>query len=235
MIRPRAARIDLRANLHLSQWIGQTWLTLCLAVLAAAALHAGARAAEGAGMLPARDLALFSAMKSHLPAAKIQKLVWEGADVDGDGAPDFVNPTGQATRDHDAYGEGAFDASRDGGSRRHEGVDYDATPGQDVVAPISGFVSKIGYAYAGDIDLKFVEVTNPALGYIARVFYVDPSVEVGQAVRLGAVVGTAHSLQAKYPGGMTNHVHTELVGPGHRNLDATRLIVARLETETGGD
>jgi hypothetical protein len=78
-------------------------------------------------------------------------------------------------------------------------------------------------------------VTNPALGYVARVFYVDPSVEVGQAVRVGAVVGTAHSLQAKYPGGMTNHVHTELAGPDHRNLDATRVIVARLETETAGD
>lgn len=229
MIRTRAARFDLR------QWAAQTWFMLGLAMLAAAVLHAGARAAEGSGMLPRKELALFTGMKPHLPPARIQKLVWEGADVDGDGAPDFVNPTGKATREHDAYGEGEFGASRDGGVRRHEGVDYDATPGQAVVAPISGFVSKIGYAYAGDMDLKFVEVTNPALGYVARVFYVDPSVEVGQAVRLGAVVGRAHSLQAKYPGGMTNHVHTELAGPDHRNLDATRLIVARVETETAGD
>jgi murein DD-endopeptidase MepM/ murein hydrolase activator NlpD len=229
MIRTSAARFDLRS------WAIQTWLTLCLAVLAASALHAGARAAEGAGILPVKNLALFTATKSHLPPARIQKLVWEGADIDGDGAPDFANPTGQPMREHDAYGEGEFGASRDGGVRHHEGVDYDATPGQKVVAPISGFVSKIGYAYAGDMDLKFVEVTNPALGYVARVFYVDPSVEVGQPVRVGAVVGTAHSLQAKYPGGMTNHVHTELAGPDHHNLDATRMIVARLETQTAGD
>jgi hypothetical protein len=226
MIRTLAARFDLRL------WAVRTWLTLCLAVLAAAGLNAGARAAEVAGILPVKDLARFTAMKSHVTPAKIQKLVWEGADIDGDGAPDFANPTGQPMREHDAYGEGEFGASRDGGARRHEGVDYDATPGQNVVAPISGFVSKIGYAYAGDLDLKFVEVTNPALGYVARVFYVDPSVEVGQAVRVGGVVGTAHSLQTKYPDGMTNHIHTELSGPDRHNLDATRVIVARLETQT---
>lgn len=226
MIRTPSARFDLRL------WATRAWLILCLALLATAGLNAGARAAEGAGILPRRDQALFTAMKPPLPPARVEKLVWEGADVDGDGAPDFANPTGQPMREHDAYGEGEFGASRDGGARRHEGVDYDATPGQDVVAPISGFVSKIGYAYAGDTDLKFVEVTNPALGYVARVFYVDPSVELGQAVRVGGVVGTAHSLQARYPGGMTNHIHTELAGPHHKTLDAARLIVARLETQT---
>jgi murein DD-endopeptidase MepM/ murein hydrolase activator NlpD len=147
MIRLLAARFDLR------QWATQTWLTFCLAVLAAAVLHAGAEAAEGAGILPGKQLAFFTAAKPPLPRAKAQKLVWEGADVDGDGAPDFANPTGRPMREHDAYGEGEFGASRDGGARRHEGVDYDATPGQAVVAPISGFVSKIGYAYAGDMDL----------------------------------------------------------------------------------
>ncbi len=229
MFRTVSTSFDLRL------WAIRTWVTLCLAVVVAVGLNAGARAAEVAGLIQPKDLAFFTALKRPVPPARIQKLVWQGADIDGDGAPDFANPTGKPMRQHDAYGEGEFGASRDGGSRRHEGVDYDASSGQKVVAPISGFVSKIGYAYAGDMDLKFVEVTNPALGYVARIFYVDPSVEVGQAVRVGAVVGTALSLQAKYPGGMTDHVHTELSGPDHRNLDATRLIVARLETETAGD
>jgi hypothetical protein len=39
---------------------------------------------------------------------------------------------------------------------------------------MSGYVTKIGYAYAGDTGLKFVEITNPALGYVARAFYVTP-------------------------------------------------------------
>jgi len=166
------------------------------------------------------------------PAPAPQKLVWEGIDVDGDGRADFANPTGQEPRGHDAYGEGEFGASRDGGSRRHEGVDFVADAGQPVKAPISGFVSKIGYAYAGDQTLKFVEITNPALNYAARVFYVNPGVAVGDAVAVGKPIGTAHSLQRKYPGGMTNHVHLEVMDRPEHRIDASRVIVARYEPAT---
>lgn len=152
---------------------------------------------------------------------------WEGRDLDGDGAPDIINPTGHAPRTHDAYGDGAFGASRDGGAREHEGVDYVADAGQAVVAPISGFVSKIGFAYPGDTVLKFVEIDNPALNISARVFYVDAQVAVGQAVRLGTPIGRSHSLQKKYPGGMTDHVHLEVAEAGRR-VDATTLIHPRL-------
>ncbi|MCH1932422.1 M23 family metallopeptidase, partial [Shewanella sp. A25] len=91
------------------------------------------------------------------PASIEYRLVWEGADVDGDGKADFANPTGHEPRTEDTYGSGAFGASRDGGVRRHEGVDFRAAAGQSVVAPLSGYVTRIGYAYAGDDDLKFVE------------------------------------------------------------------------------
>ena len=155
------------------------------------------------------------------------KLVWEGADVDGDGRADFANPTGREPRGHDVYGEGEFGARRDGGSRRHEGVDYMADAGQDVVAPISGYVTKIGCAYSGDQTLKFVEVTNPALRYAVRVFYVNPKVAVGDTVQMGGPIGTAHSLQRKYPGGMTDHVHLEVIDRGGRRIDSTRLITAQ--------
>lgn len=156
--------------------------------------------------------------------------VWDGADVDGDGRADFANPTGLEPREHDAYGAGQFGARRDGGSRRHEGVDYRAQAGQDVDAPISGYVTKIGYAYAGSSDLKFVEITNPALGYAARVFYIEPTVEIGQSLRLGETIGQAHGLQSRYPGGMTDHVHMEVITPGQKRIDATRLLAERYET-----
>jgi peptidoglycan LD-endopeptidase LytH len=159
-----------------------------------------------------------------VPEVQPLRLVWEGADVDGDGKSDFANPTGQATRDHDAYGEGEFGASRDGGVRRHEGVDFIADAGQPVVAPISGYVTKIGYAYAGDNNLKFVEITNPALHYQARVFYVDPKVSVGDAVAVGRPIGRAHTLQKKYPGGMTNHVHLEVMDKRGVRFAATEVI-----------
>jgi hypothetical protein len=157
-----------------------------------------------------------------------EKLVWQGVDMDGDGQPDFANPTGLPVRTCDAYGCGGFGARRDAGDRDHEGVDFDAVAGQAVSAPVSGFVTKIGMAYPDDAVLKFVEITNPALRYVARVFYVDPTVVEGEAVRLGEAIGAASSLQRRYPG-ITNHVHLELAREGRPRIDATRVIVARLE------
>ena len=96
---------------------------------------------------------------------------------------------------------------------------------QSVAAPISGFVTKIGYAYGGDDSLRFVEITNPAIGYVARAFYVNPSVAVGQTLRLGETIGTVASLQSHYPG-ITDHVHLEVMKAGER-LNAETLILAR--------
>ena len=101
--------------------------------------------------------------------------------------------------------------------------------GQAVDAPISGYVTKIGYAYADDTHLKFVEITNPALHYAARVFYVDPEVEVGQTVALGSKIGRHHSLAQKYPGGMTDHVHLEILDKRGRRIDGSEVITAKLE------
>ncbi|MBS0361369.1 MAG: peptidoglycan DD-metalloendopeptidase family protein [Proteobacteria bacterium] len=168
--------------------------------------------------------------------ATVTRTVWVGVDLDGDGQPDVANPTGHAPRGVDAYGEGCFHASRDGGAREHEGVDYVARAGQAVTAPISGYVSKIGYAYPDNQILKFVEIDNPALHVTARVFYVDPEVAVGDAVAIGHPIGTAHSLQQRYRG-ITDHVHLEIAESG-RKVDAQRLIVARNETvpvEAAGD
>ena len=171
--------------------------------------------------------AVEQAVTNAVPASpQPLKVVWEGVDLDGDGRGDFANPTGQAPRSHDAYGEGEFGASRDGGARRHEGVDFKADAGQSVAAPISGYITKIGYAYGGDETLKFVEITNPALRFAARVFYVNPDVRVGDSVAVGHPIGTAHSLQRKYPGGMTNHVHLELIDTVGRRIDATHVITA---------
>jgi murein DD-endopeptidase MepM/ murein hydrolase activator NlpD len=150
---------------------------------------------------------------------------FEGRDIDGDGAPDFANPTGGDPRGHDRFGAGYFHASRSGGARQHEGVDYDSQAGQEVVAPISGYVARIGLAYPDDARLKYVEIDNPALHLEARVFYVDPKVEVGQTVELGRPIGTAHSLQARYAG-ITDHVHLEIEEAG-RKIDAQTVILAR--------
>jgi hypothetical protein len=170
----------------------------------------------------------------------VMELVWKGADIDGDGGPDFANPTGEAPRGHDGFGDGWFGARRDGGSRDHEGVDYIASAGQDVQAPMSGYVTKIGYAYAGDTDLKFVEITNPALGYAARAFYVIARRRGRRRASAWATRSArSRACKATIPG-ITNHVHLEILAPGGDRVNAARLIqpkmVAKLETtDTAAD
>jgi hypothetical protein len=83
-----------------------------------------------------------------------ERLVWRGADLDGDGQADLADPTGQAPRGDDAYGEGRFHARRDGGVRR-EGVDCGHPARRS--APISNMAT-IGYAYRDEHTLRFVEI-----------------------------------------------------------------------------
>lgn len=189
--------------------------------------HAAVSQRSSDSLLRAVEVATTPAFEALRPA---QQKVWtfEGRDVDGDGAADFANPTGEAPREHDGYGEGRFGASRDGGAREHAGVDYVAEAGQRVVAPISGYVTRIGFPYGDDERLRYVEITNPALKLTARVFYLRPDVQVGQAVRVGKPIGRAATLQDRYPG-ITDHVHLEVRERG-RTLDAEEVIVAKLDT-----
>ena len=199
-------------------------LAVLFAPMAGLAMEAPPMAQHAAAFSPLRQF--LKRLDAEAPPAPVQRvMVWRGADIDGDGAADFANPTGAAPRGHDDFGDGQFGASRDGGTRQHEGVDYAAVADQPVAAPLSGYVTKIGYAYAGS-TLQFVEITNPALGYAARAFYVRPEVELGQTVRLGQPIGRVESLQQRYPG-IVDHVHLEILKRGDR-VNAERLIVSRM-------
>jgi murein DD-endopeptidase MepM/ murein hydrolase activator NlpD len=202
---------------------------VAIAAFCAAATSLGI--AEAAARVQA--LAVSTSAPPAAPPAPIQVQAsfptWQGVDLDGDGQADVADPTGREPRDVDAYGEGRFHATRDGGARLHEGVDYVASAGQVVGAPISGYVTKIGYAYPRDHVLRFVEIENPALHLQARVFYVDPDVTVGQAVAVGQPIGHAHSLQKKYPGGIIDHIHLEIADGRGRKLDAATMILARTD------
>lgn len=151
-----------------------------------------------------------------------------GIDLDGDGRFDLARPIEHPTRGVDAYGSGAFGAPRDGGRRAHHGVDLITTPGEPVRAPIAGVVTRIGAAYAAPSRLQYVEIVNAATQYAARVLYVGPVVSKGRAVAAGDVIGTAQNLAQRYPGGMTNHVHVELVGRRGIRLDPEVVLPAVL-------
>ena len=148
-----------------------------------------------------------------------------GADVTGDGRPDFVNPTGYGPRGKDAYGSGAFGASR--GGRGHSGVDYVASAGQRVFAPIGGVVTRVGHPYSDDASFRYVEITNPQIGYKARVMYVGPQVREGERVALGEEIGRAQTLQQRYPRGITDHVHLEIARLNGAAINAATLVPTR--------
>lgn len=145
-------------------------------------------------------------------------------DVDGDGVEDFANPTHNAIRGLDVYGSGSFGATRDGGRRKHHGVDYIAAPGDWVESPIAGTVTRYGYAYRRQTELRFVEIRNAETGMTARVLYVDATVADGAVVAAGEIIGTAQNLADRYPGGITNHVHVELNDKNGRLLDPATLL-----------
>lgn len=149
--------------------------------------------------------------------------VWS-YDMDGDGAADFSNPTHSHIRDHDAYGDGCFGASRDGGRRKHQGADYVALPGDIVRAPITGEVTQIGTAYGRNSGLRFVELRDPKTQVRARVFYVSPEIRRGDFVIAGDAIGQAQDLSRRYPNGITNHVHVELRAAGGQHIDPELLL-----------
>lgn len=153
-------------------------------------------------------------------------------DLDGDGRPDLARPVSNPVRGVDAYGSGAYGTPRDGGRRTHHGVDFVAVAGQAVQAPIAGIITRIGAAYAGQDTLQFVEISNPTTHYVARVLYVGPTVTRGMSVAAGDQIGIAQSLAARYPLGITNHVHVEFIGRRGARLDP--LVVLPFDLARGG-
>jgi len=144
--------------------------------------------------------------------------VWN-VDLDGDGLYDLANPTLGKIRDRDSYGSGAFGSRRDGGKRKHEGADFISAPGSIVFSPLSGAVVDIGYAYQGKEKWRFIEIEDGVHKLKSRVFYIDPTVSVGDVVQAGDSIGLAASLAERYPLGMTNHVHVELRDSAGAELD----------------
>lgn len=107
------------------------------------------------------------------------------------------------TRGRDAQGAGYFGASR--GTRKHNGVDFVSTPNEPVRAFLGGKVTKLGYPYSHDLSFRYVQVTKGDKH--CRYFYVSPTVEVGDEVEAGDMLGTCQELPYD---GITQHYHFEV-------------------------
>ena len=111
----------------------------------------------------------------------------------------------------DPVGRGAFGAPRDNGKRRHLGVDLAAVPGDDLVAPISGRVELVGWAYP-DADLGSLTIKGD--GVSVKLLYLRSPLRIGDIVKAGDPIGQAQDVVSYYARkakpGMTNHIHLEL-------------------------
>ena len=109
---------------------------------------------------------------------------------------------------NDEQGLGHYRAPR--GSRIHNGIDYACFPQSEILSPVSGTVTKLGYPYSADLSWRYVQVSVD--GRHHRVFYVEPLVEVGQSVDENTVIGRVRDIGERYPG-MTPHIHYEIKLP----------------------
>lgn len=115
----------------------------------------------------------------------------------------------QKKRGRDAFGVGDYGASRDGGSRSHDGIDYVAQAGDAIFAPFSGEITRTMQVYKDDSRYRGIEIKSTNSTHVAKIFYVSVHGNIPRAVRSGEMIGFAQNLAPKYAG-ITNHVHFEL-------------------------
>lgn len=138
-------------------------------------------------------------------------------------SPNLNSPTAaRVVRRCDPKGCGHYGASR--GSRLHKGVDFTASPGEPIYSPINGTVERYPDPY-GDGRYSGIQIVGAGrhVGKTVKMFYLTPSVAIGQPVAQGQRVGNCQNISSRYSPGMTNHVHVELIIGGEK-VDVLRYM-----------
>ena len=127
----------------------------------------------------------------------------------------FINPMRM-----DSAGSGAFNSPR--GGRTHNGVDFRCFPESELISPIAGHVTKIGYPYSTgyggyrttgeETPYRYLEIKDAKHSYYHRFYYVKPLVFVGMNILKGQVIATMEDVSLRYdPKEMQPHVHYEIL------------------------
>jgi len=124
-------------------------------------------------------------------------------------------------RGTDIHGSGYFHAPR--GTRLHNGIDYAVITGSTILSPVSGVVTKLGYPYADDLSFRYVQITDLE-GYKWRIFYIEPSVSIGDKITLVSKIGVVQDLDERYQG-ITPHVHLEIKSPNNDFINPEDKLV----------
>jgi murein DD-endopeptidase MepM/ murein hydrolase activator NlpD len=110
---------------------------------------------------------------------------------------------------NDEKGLGHYGASRDSGLRSHAGIDVLVQPGQLVLAPFAGTVSRAITAYWWSNKWKGVEIISTDKTLKAKILYCITTA-VGKTVEAGQAIATAQAISQQYGQPMKDHLHIEL-------------------------
>jgi len=118
----------------------------------------------------------------------------------------MISPVKSSTIRMDTAGSGKYGARR--GKRWHKGVDYIAIPGEEVIAPISGRITRIAKPYA-NTDFSGIELQSANM--TIKMFYFEPFLSVvGSYVSQGEPIGVMQDVSKHYMGGMKPHIHIQI-------------------------
>jgi len=157
------------------------------------------------------------------------KTIWPGEPISYEIFP--PNKTGKIR--NDAAGLGSYGSPRRG--RNHRGVDYLSKVGSDVIAPVSGVVTRITHVYkdqAKNKHLKGIVIGNTfSSGYQTKVFYVEPNANIKKGsvvIRGHTVIGKSQSMlfiHAK----AKDHIHVEIHGPNGILVPVSRVGMDKIK------
>ena len=138
----------------------------------------------------------------------------------------MISSTGKGIR-KDPAGDGRFRAKR--GNRLHKGVDDLCTPGQWVVSPITGRVTREARPYAKS-DLSGLEIMNADMTVL--LFYLEPLPGIiGSIVNEGDHIGQAQDVSQYYKNPkMLPHIHREIREINPKFLERQYETIRRLNT-----
>lgn len=112
----------------------------------------------------------------------------------------------------DDDGHGYWEASRDGGSRLHKGIDLVQAVGNNIYAPFEGtYVRKMSASNLPGVE---IQGTGAFENFKLQLLYVEPTLELNTPVQAGDVVGIMQDLKTSLTYAdnmfMINHTHVQL-------------------------
>lgn len=107
---------------------------------------------------------------------------------------------------NDDGGSGTFGAAREN-NKEHTGLDISTYINQPIYAPISGRVEITKATTKSTLPGVKIYGNGPYKGYTSFIFYIDPTIQGGQVIKEGTLIGTAMDLSKDYPEEVTDHIH----------------------------